>query len=203
MIQEQDEITRDVRLAIVSTLSDSLDDVNIRAAFTLAFGRFLRSGEFTWDSWHKTLFLSLISRGSVNFTDDGIVLNLPKPKTDQYHQGQNITISPVGDLACPVTALQTLFHKDPQPTTAPLFSRTSSAAFNKQWLTQKLNFSLQAGYNPATYSGHSFRTGATNSPISAGIPLANIKKMGGWKSNAVEKYMTKESTNTLLFAANK
>ena len=70
----------------------------------------------------QTSFLSLISRGSVSFTDDGIVFNLLKSKTGEYREGQNIAISPAGDLACPVTALQAMFHKDLQATIAPLLS---------------------------------------------------------------------------------
>ena len=148
-------------------------------------------------------FLSHISRGAVQFTSNGVLLHLPKSKTDQFRQGKNIAISPANDAACPVAALQLLFQKYPRSDTEPLFSRTLGP-FNKQWIAEKLTSTLlKAGHDPTTYSGHSFRRGAANSAIAAGIPIDDVKKMGRWKSNAVEKYLTQASADTLLFAANK
>jgi hypothetical protein len=203
-IRERREITRDVLLAIVPTFNNnSYDDINLRAAFTVAFSAFLRPGEFTWDKWTKLSFLTHISRGSIQFKSDGVLLHLPKSKTDQFRKGSNIAISPSNDAACAVAALRLLFQRYPKPDNEPLFSRTLGP-FDKKWIADNLTSSLvKAGMDPTAYSGHSFRRGATNSAVTAGIPLADVGKMGRWKSNAIERYITPASNEILLFAANK
>ena len=203
-IRERAEITKDVLTAIVATLRNDYNGLNLKAAFCTAFAAFLRPAEFTWEKWDPTSSpLTFVSRQSIQFTTQGILLHLPKSKTDQYRQGSIIPLSPSGDSTCPVNALQTLFQKHPEPSTAPLFSR-ALGPFNKRWLTDNINISLlHAGYDPTTYSGHSFRRGAANSAVEAGISRDDIKKMGRWKSDAVDRYLTQSSTNAQLFDVNR
>ena len=47
----------------------------------------------------------------------------------------------------------------------------------------------KAGYNPALFSGHSFRIGRSNDLLKLGLSVETIKKLGRWKSNAVFKYL--------------
>jgi hypothetical protein len=122
-IRERGEITKDILIKMVSTFGNSHDDINLQAAFTVAFAAFLRAGEFTWDDWNNTTHLTHLSRGSVQFRDKGVLLHLPKSKTDQFRKGNDIAISPSGDSTCPVAALQLLFKKYPKSDpTSPLFS---------------------------------------------------------------------------------
>jgi integrase len=202
-IRERREITRDILLAIVPTFTNSHDDINLRAAFTVAFSAFLRPGEFTWDKWDELSFLTHVSRGSITFKNDGAVLHLPKSKTDQFRKGCDIAIAPANDAACAVAALRILFQRYPRHDNEPLFARTLGP-FDKRWIADNLTSSLlKAGLDPTAYSGHSFRRGATNSAVAAGIPLADISKLGRWKSTAIERYITPASSEMLLFAANK
>jgi hypothetical protein len=91
----------------------------------------------------------------------------------------------------------------PQPDDEPLFSRILGP-FNQQWITDNLTLSLvKAGIDPTAYSGHSFRRGATNSAVTAGIPLVDVEKIGRWKPKAIERYTTPASNEILLFASNK
>jgi hypothetical protein len=84
-IRRRAEITKDILTRIVQTLGCHYDDVNLRAAFTTAFAAFLRAGELTWDSWNPTTSpLTLLSRGSITFVDQGVLLHLPTSKTDQF-----------------------------------------------------------------------------------------------------------------------
>jgi integrase len=203
-IRPRAEITKDILERIIRTLGYHYDDTNIRAAFTTAFAGFLRAGELTWESWDPaTSPLSLLSRGSVKFVDQGILLHLPKSKTDQFRIGHDILLSPSGDSCCPVRALQSLFERYPKPLTDPLFS-TSCGSFNKKWFTDKLTEALlKAGIDPTTYSGHSFRRGAANTAIAAGIPRDEVKGLGRWKSDAVDRYFSKSTTQAQLFSANR
>ena len=47
-----------------------------------------------------------MTRESVQFTTEGVLLHLPKSKTDQFRQGHTIPLAFSGDSTCPVKALQ-------------------------------------------------------------------------------------------------
>lgn len=59
---------------------------------------------------------------------------------------------------------------------------------------------LFAGINPTGFTGHSFRRGAANSALEAGIPKTDIMKTG---SNSIDRYFSVTGNNTLLFFLSK
>jgi len=198
--RERLEITSEILQAILVTLRYTHDDINIYAAFCTAFAGFLRIGEFTWSTWNDRSFLQSLSRESIQFVQDGVILQLPASKTDPFRKGVSIPLSPSGDITCPVSALRTLFERYPRPRTAPLFSRLIGP-FNRKWVLSKLRQALLfAGINPAGFSGHSFRRGAANSALKAGISREDIMKMGRWKSDSVDRYFSLTMSNKLLFS---
>ena len=158
------EITKNILLKMLAVVdTSSFNGLNIYAAFCVAFAGFLRAGELTWDQWNNDSPCTQISRGSVNFTSNGVILHLPMSKTDQFGKGTDLTLSYSYDIACPVKALHRLFIKYPQPPSSPLFAR-AVGPFNKRWFTEQISSSLfRAGVpNVSGYSGHSFRRGAAN-----------------------------------------
>jgi hypothetical protein len=157
-------------------------------------------GEFTWKAWDDQSHIQYLSRSSVQFVHDGVLLQLPASKTDPFRKGIVIPLSPSGDATCPVVALRELFNRYPKSPSAPLFSR-SYGPFDRAWVLRKLSQALLfSGINPAGFTGHSFRRGAANSAFKAGIPRADIQKMGRWKSNSIDRYFSAASNNTLLFS---
>jgi hypothetical protein len=96
-------------------LHSTHDDLNLRAAFCLAFSAFIRIGEFTWSQWDSQSFLLHLSRGSVHFVPDGVLLQLPTSKTDPFRKGVSIPWSQSSEATCSVSALQLLFHRYPKP----------------------------------------------------------------------------------------
>ena len=179
------------------------DDLNIRAAFCLAFSAFLRISEFTWAKWDNQSFLLHFSRGSVQFVHDGILLHLPSSKSDPFRKGVSIPLSKSSDTTCPVSALQLLFQRYPKPNQNPLFCRTQGA-FDRKWILSKISQTLLlAGINPKGYSGHSFRRGAANSALKAGISRTDIMQMGRWKSDSIDRYFSASANHTLLFSLSK
>jgi len=48
-------LTDDILLRILPRIPNNHDGVNIRAALCIGFAGFLRSGEFTWDSWNPEI----------------------------------------------------------------------------------------------------------------------------------------------------
>jgi len=169
----------------------------------MAFAAFLRCGEFTWDSWTTNSYLFHLSRSSVQFQPDFVTLHLPSSKTDPYRQGTLIPLASSPDIACPVTALSSLFTRYPSNSPSdPLFSRTFGP-FNQAWVISRLHSALLAsGIDPTGYSGHSFRRGAANTAAAAGIPKSGIKELGRWKSDAVDRYFSTSTTqsNRLLLS---
>jgi hypothetical protein len=148
--------------------------------------------------------LTQLSRGSIRFTSDGnALLHLPTSKTDQFRQGSTIPLAASYDTTCPVTALKTLYHRYPKNNSDPLFSKLIST-FDQSWVIQRLHSLLRtAGINPEGFSGHSFRRGAVNSAIQAGISRQDIMKMGRWKSDAVDRYISSTSKTQNFLALSK
>jgi hypothetical protein len=160
-------------------------------------------GEFTWSSWDHQSFIHHLSRGSVQFVNEGVILHLPASKTDPFRKGVSIPFSPSNDEICPVTALRTLFQRYPKPTSSPLFSRLCGP-FDRQWVLRKMSQALLfAGLNPKGYTGHSFRRGAANSALNSGISREDIKRMGRWKSDSIDRYFTATTATTHLFSLSK
>ena len=173
-------------------------------AFCVAFAGFLRVSEFTWDIWAERSHLTNLSRASVQFmAHNNVLLHLPASKTDQFRRGIMIPLSSVHDSTCPVAALRRLIQRYPKLRTDPLFSR-SLGSFNQTWVIHRLRtLLLAAGINPVAFSGHSFRRGAANTAVTAGISRAGIMKMERWKSDAVDRYFSSSVNTANLFALSK
>jgi len=190
---QHDVVTIDILRSLVNSLNTSLfNDVNLHAAFCLAFAAFLRVDDL----------LSLL-RSCVIFSRDmqSLTLILPRSKTDQFGQTTSIFISIAADAKiCPVRSLQRLFTRYPRHLTAPLFSH-SVGPFTQRWFISQLRSSLlRVGLNPAHFSGHSFRRGAATSALSAGISRSDIMRLGRWKSDSVDRYFSVSSNNANLLS---
>jgi len=112
----------------------------------------------------------------------------------------SIPLSPSGDITCLVNALRTLVKHYSQTAMAPLFSQLIGS-FDRKWVLSKLRQALLfAGIDPAGFNGHSFRRGAANSVLKAGISREDIMKMGRWKSDSVDRYYSLTMEHKLLFS---
>src|SRR5579859_6665568 len=74
--------------------------------------------------WDDQSHIQYLSRSSVQFVHDGVLLQLLASKTDPFRKGIVIPLSPSGDATCPVLALRELFNRYPTSPSAPLFSRS-------------------------------------------------------------------------------
>jgi len=185
-------LTEDILLKILPHIPDVYDGINIRAALCTGFAAFLRSGEFTWDTWNPAVSSKRqLARKHIQFNRDGsATLTLPSSKTDPFAQGVKIHLaaSPTSPL-CPVTALHLLIMRYPTSPDSPLFSRTFGP-FSKPFFIDKVReYLLRAGIPTRGFSGHSLRKGAAVSAIKKGISRDEIKHLGCWKSDAVDIYI--------------
>jgi hypothetical protein len=56
-----------------------------------------------------------------------------------------------------------------------------------------------AGYNPALYSGHSFRAGSATTGAALGFTAWELKLLGRWNSDAYQIYL-RDATLVSTFA---
>lgn len=127
----------------------------------------------------------------LEFTAQGIVLNLPRSKTDQTGQGRKIGIPKGRGRICPVMAVNGwLMHLGSE--VEPLFrSITKGGIIGNDNLSDKAvadiikHYAAQAGLNPERYSGHSLRAGLATSAAQHGISSWKIRAQTGHKSDAM------------------
>ena len=164
----------------------SFNDLNIHISFYVTFAGFLRSDEFTWDEWdHAKSLTSHISRQSIKFIIDDVVIHLSKSKIDQFDKEMNLILSYSNDVVYSVRAIYYLF--------------------NKHWFFENIQFSFLKieVLNLSKYSNHFFHREAINMIISTKLSLDDIKILDQWKSDTTKLYLTEKSLNIINFAINK
>ena len=197
-------ITPDLLTAITPS-PISRDDINMTAAFKLAFAGFLRMGEFTHTKQRaadsQAFATANLTCSDVWLAADHATVRLKRSKTDRLHQGVTIIVAATGEHNCPVHALRQLFEKDPQPGDAPLFS-LASGGFPRGKILGILKQRLQKANIPTNaYSGHSFRRGAAQHAKDHGLLDEHIQALGRWTSDAFRRYF--DTSHTELFRLNK
>ncbi len=166
--------------AIVSVLGGSTRDVRDRALLLVGFAAAFRRSE-----------LSAVNCNWIERTERGIVLTLPRSKTDQEGRGRSVAIPRVGGPICPVAALDAWLEVS-GIADGPLFRPVSKPG---QVLEMRLSASAvaiivkqraaQIGLDPERYSGHSLRAGFATSAAAAGLSVWQIKGQTGHVSDAV------------------
>ncbi|WP_370978583.1 site-specific integrase [Agaribacterium sp. ZY112] len=149
----------------------------------------------------------------LTWEDEGLLVQLPKSKTDQSGEGQ-VRALPFGhDAICPGTALQT-WLKQSDITSGPVFQsmtrwgQLKGTAMNPgavNELLKQLGTTCQFEFVP-DLSAHSLRRGLSTSAAREDIPFELIKKQGGWRSDATvwgyieEGKQLEDNANTSLLA---
>lgn len=186
------------KLAAVCGDLNLIENLNFDAAIKLAWAGFLRTGEFTVNSGKNFDPTENLCRSAVEFipniTDPShIRLTLPASKTDPFRKGVSILIArapPEAASTCAVLALRSLFLRDPQPLSSPLFREGSGCALTRKSFISVLKTRItQIGLDPSKYSGHSFRRGAASSAATAGYSDYEIQLLGRWRSDAYKLYL--------------
>ena len=123
---------------------------------------------------------------------EGLVITLPRSKTDQEGQGL-VKAIPFGDPngLCPATALKRWLAAA-EISEGVIFRRVTrwGALGDKGLDAGSVNAILDANAKAAglghvnSLSSHSFRRGLATSAIRAGAAFADVKRQGGWKNDA-------------------
>jgi len=165
---------------IVASLGDSLRDARDRALLLIGFAGAFRRSE-----------LSRIDCESIERTARGIVITIPKSKTDQEGQARHVAIPHGRSAICPIRALDQWLELS-GVTEGPVFRPVTRRG---QVLPHRLSGDSIAkiikhrvktiGLDPARYSGHSLRAGFVTSAATAGAPAWRIKAQTGHASDAL------------------
>jgi hypothetical protein len=199
-------ITIDNLVALRSGLNlNSFTDARDWCAYLFAFFGLLRVGEYT----NGSLRMADFERKS-----DRIRLTIPYSKTAL--RPVQIDIAARSDSLDPCSALDNLLRFYPScllkpsasststsSSSSPSFSSISSPLFllapcpgsnplSDQIFSQRLRSLISrciTNVDPRQFAGHSFRRGGATALYLAGVPEADIKRHGRWKSEAVRLYM--------------
>lgn len=135
--------------------------------------------------------LVAIKREDIALTSQGIILTLPRSKTDQHGEGRKIGI-PYGRVKyCPVTAVIAWLDIAPECCGVVFRPVTKGGIIGNTPLSDRAvsgiikHYAAKAGLDPANYSGHSLRAGLATSAAQQGISSWVIRKQTGHKSEAM------------------
>ena len=121
------------------------------------------------------------------FEEEGVVITLPRSKTDQTGEGKMTAIPYAPHAPCPARSLQTWIDEAGITDGAVFRSITRWGSLAEKALTPASintllkNWASAAGLKQAEgVSGHSLRRGFTTSAILAGADFKAVKKQGNW-----------------------
>jgi integrase len=165
---------------------ESLVGLRTRALLVIGFAGAFRRSE-----------LAALDVADVAFADDGVVITLPRSKTDQEGQGTKVGL-PHGSsaLTCPVRALrawlaasklqQGALFRSFAPHGGPMGQRLAAADVAR--IVKRA--AKAAGLDPAHYSGHSLRAGLATAAARAGKSDRAIMAQGRWTTRTmVDRYV--------------
>ena len=133
---------------------------------------------------------------SVEIVKKTLVVFLKRSKTDTTNAGVSVYVGCSGEkpccaFCCMVTYLD--FRRSlsvGQAPSAPLFVVPGGSPLCKGYLISVMRILLSlSGFNPALYSGHSFRAGAATSAGDSEFRDWELKMLGRWASTAYNVYL--------------
>lgn len=195
--QRKEPVTPEMLGQVVASFGTppSLAEVRLGSICLLAYAAFLRINE-----------LRQLRCQDIQFTEEGMSVNIVKSKTDQYRQGQAVPISRTGNPTCPVAMMRkyvdmggidtsselSLFRaicsvrgkESLRPSGALSYSRTREIVLGKFG---------QLGYDVTEFGLYSFRAGgATRAANCPGLPERLFKRHGRWKSERAKDGYVKD-----------
>ena len=177
--REATPLLKDDLFAMLDAMGDALKDARDRALLLIGFAGGFRRSE-----------LVAIDIGSIQFMRQGVIVTIPRSKTDQLGAGRKVGI-PVGRTRhCPVGALEDWIARAGL-IEGPLFrpvdrhGRIHPNALTGEAVSLVIKEQVAAAaINPAGFSGHSLRAGLATSAAQAGVATWRIRAQTGHASDA-------------------
>lgn len=166
-------------LAMVGSLT-GIKGIRDRALLLIGFSGAFRRSE-----------LVSLTVENVEFAKQGLVINLPRSKTDQEGHGRKIAIPYARGLVCPVHALQGWLESSGIVSGAIFRGVNRHGGISEAGLTPQAvalvvkERAQAAGLDPAKYAGHSLRAGLVTSAAQMGVGSWKIRQQTGHTSDAM------------------
>lgn len=166
-------------IVTLAAIPDDLRGCRDRALLLTGFCAALRRSELCRIKWED-----------IQFTGEGIVLTLPRSKTDQTGEGRKIGIPFGRGKICPVQSMQDWVNRA-GITAGYIFCGIDGDKISDTPLSDRSIANIikarvaKVGLNPDLYSGHSLRAGLATSAAAEGIPSHKIRAQTGHKSDAM------------------
>ncbi len=167
-------------LAMVTGLDTGLKAVRDRALILIGFAGAFRRSE-----------LIAINCTMIEWVPQGIVVTIPRSKTDQEGHGRKIAIPYGRGVICPVLALKAWLEKA-GITDEAIFRPVDrhGHVLNARLSGEAVAVIVKerakaAGLDPSKYSGHSLRAGLATSAAAAGVASWKIRQQTGHSSDAM------------------
>ncbi len=173
-------ILKDDLTVMLSHIPDTIKGSRDRALLLLGFCGALRRSE-----------LASIKIEDLEFTTQGIILTLPRSKTDQIGQGRKIGIPKGRGRICPVEIIGSWIKQLSEEQGSLFRSVSKGGEIGKEQLSDRAiaviikHHARKAGLNPEKYSGHSLRSGLATTAAQHGISSWKIRQQTGHKSDTM------------------
>jgi integrase len=173
-------LTSEQITAILASLGDSLRDVRDRALLLIGFAGAFRRSE-----------LSAVDCKWIERTASGLIITVPRSKTDQEGHSRQVAIPSGRTAICPVKALEHWLEVSgikEGPVFRPVTRRGKvlPGQLSGDSIAYIVKQRVKAiGLDPTRYSGHSLRAGFVTSAATAGAPAWRIKAQTGHVSDAL------------------
>lgn len=173
-------VLKDDLTVMLSQTPDTIKGARDRALLLLGFCAALRRSE-----------LVAVRIEDLEFTSQGIVLTLPRSKTDQQGEGRKIGIPKGRGRICPVMSVNDWLLQLGAENGYVFRAVTKGGAISTAGLSDRAvadivkQYALKSGLPPEKYSGHSLRAGLATSAAQQGISSWKIRQQTGHKSQAM------------------
>ncbi len=173
-------ILKEDLIVMLSHCPDTLKGHRDRALLMMGFCGALRRSE-----------LVAVKAEDIEFTTRGIILTLPRSKTDQTGQGRKIGIPKGRGRICPVEAVKVWLAHLRAEHDYIFRSVTKGGVVSETALSDRAvadiikHYAQKAALNPERYSGHSLRSGLCTSAAQHGVSSWKIRAQTGHKSDSM------------------
>lgn len=178
--REVQALQRDDLFEVLSRMGDRTIDVRDKALLLVGFAGAFRRSELVG-----------LDCGDVEYGGRGIVLHLRRSKTDQIGQGRKIAIPHGRTRWCPIRHVMdwlTLARIEQGPLFRSIdrHGHIAPGRLSGEAVATIIKRRVQAaGFDPATFSGHSLRAGFATSAVIAGASTFKIRAQTGHKSETM------------------
>ena len=172
-------LLRDDLLLVLNAIPDNLRGCRDKALLLIGFSAALRRSE-----------LCRVQFEDLQFSPDGLILTLPRSKTDQDGEGRKIGIPHGRGKICPVRVLQDWLTRSDIAAGYVFRSIDKGAVIETHLCDRSIANIIKArvgkvGLSPEKFSGHSLRAGLATSAAQHGKSSLKIREITGHKSDAM------------------